>query len=485
MTTKTASTQKGTLFNALTSLADEIGTEKTAAAQEKSAAPTPSDPGGYDGASSHPTTGIDNRGQGASEGARSSENATDVKADQPVGVDQTAEATAGSDVQDGQQLNIGTQQSATGEDSSVENDYKGTKDDPGTSHPAKTEDGEKYSSAKVAQAYAIPLANSILADLANGYGSQLKTASNVEPVPQPVAPAPAAEETPTEPAPTEEKSASVDPELLKAASVATEPEPAIAGYELATSMGLEKAAAFEGVRECVSGTIKDAHLDADLFGSYYTAFADNMHKQAMGEDPMGGAEDGEEHGAPPEGAPPEGAPPEGGGEDLGGLGDLLGGGGGGGEPPMGEDPMGGDPMGGGEMGGGPSEEEAIMQLAAALDELGIPLEALAGAAGGEMGGDPMGGGMPPEGMGAPPEMGGAPPEMGGAPPEGMPPGAGGPPGMEVAAAAREELQKVAGVLKRFKQSGKYQFTPAAVNTPQRALRDTMRGYVAELVQAAS
>jgi hypothetical protein len=68
--------------------------------------------------------------------------------------------------------------------------------------------------------------------------------------------------------------------------------------------------------------------------------------------------------------------------EMGGMG------GGGGEDPM-MGGMGGDPMGemGGEMGGDPmgggeaSEEEAMAQLAAALDELGIPVEALAGAGG--------------------------------------------------------------------------------------------------------
>ena len=52
MTTKTG------LFDALGELATEISGEKTAAA--KTAAPTPADPGGYQGPSTHPTTSEDN-----------------------------------------------------------------------------------------------------------------------------------------------------------------------------------------------------------------------------------------------------------------------------------------------------------------------------------------------------------------------------------------------------------------------------------------
>jgi hypothetical protein len=486
MTTKAASNQKVTLFNALNTLADEIVQEKTAAAQTKSAAPTPSDPGGYQGASSHPTTSIDNRGQTAQEGARSSENTSDVKSDQPVGVDQTSEATPGQDEQDGQQLNIGTQQSATGEDPSVEDAYKGTKDDPGTSHPAKTEDGEKYSSFKEANAKATSLANEILADIANGFGDQLTKASSDDdnedswegdshsndPKSRPGTDAPmtpaggSAEGEHVEPGGGEAKAASdgsgktnVDPELLKsAAAKATEPAPApvAAGYELASALGIEKAAAEAGVQECIAETIKDAHLDADLFGTYFVSLANRLQKEAMG-DPMEG-EEGEDHSEPGDEASgaSDAAPDEGGGEE-GGLGDLLGGG------EMGGDPMGGDPMAGGM--GEPSQEEAVMQLAAALDELGIRPEDLAGAAGGgEMGGMPPGpeGGMPP--------MGG---EAGGPPP-----------GMEVMAAHKQaamvERQKLAHAVNNFKRSGKYQLK-AAQTPAQRQLRDTMRDYVTELM----
>jgi hypothetical protein len=64
-------------------------------AAEKSAGPTPSDPGGYQGASSHPTTSVDNNVQKAEEGERAREYEADLKKQQgPVGVDSTPETFA-------------------------------------------------------------------------------------------------------------------------------------------------------------------------------------------------------------------------------------------------------------------------------------------------------------------------------------------------------------------------------------------------------
>ncbi|MHC4609493.1 MAG: hypothetical protein ACYS7M_04010 [Planctomycetota bacterium] len=510
-------TKKGALFTALRTLADEIQEEKTAAAKGQTKAgesPTPPDPGGYQGPSTHPTTGVDNSAQTASEGARSSENAADVKADQKSpSVDSTAEATAGQDEQDSVQLNIGTQQSATGEDSSVEDDYKGTKDDPGTSHPATTEDGEKYGglSFKQAQTESVKLANEILADFANGFGNQLaappaqpaiqppaKTAESADPKSRPETSAPM---TPAGGSATGEhvqpgggsagkkddksKEAGLSPEVLqKAAAAVQASQPAAAGdkdqaveagYELATMLGLDKEAARQGVQDCIAATIRDAQLDADLFGSYFTAFRDMRLKQgAMAPDEEGGEEHANPNDAssganeagagggdtePPmdPNAPPGGAAPEGAGMTLG---DLLGGG-------AGSEDLGGMP--GGMPGGEPSEEEALAELAAALEELGIPIEALAEAAGGG------GGGMMP-----PAEGGGGmmPPAEGG----GMPM-----PGMEAVAAAGAgkrpsltEGQKLANAVRAYKQSGKYQLKEASTSRT-RAIRDVMKGYLREVM----
>src|SRR5262245_4417272 len=100
------------------------------------------DPGGYQGKSSHPSADADPSTQSAPMGSRAKENESDVKEDHPgSGVDHVS--PGGAD-EDKVMPNIGTRQSSTGEEPSVEDDYKGSKEDPGTSHPANAEDiGEK------------------------------------------------------------------------------------------------------------------------------------------------------------------------------------------------------------------------------------------------------------------------------------------------------------------------------------------------------
>jgi len=485
-TTAPVAPQKGTLFGALHNLADEITTEKQAAHLTKTAdshgSPTPDDPGGYQGKSTHPTTSVDNRGQAASEGARSSENVSDVKADQgKPGVDSTPDNT--DDRQDDAQLNIGTSQSSTGEDPSVEDDYKAGKDDPGTSHPAATDnsslDGHKYADASVRQLKTLSdgLANTILADLANGYGSQLTKEALHDAQSANLNPAASGEGTPVaaprqqgagDP-PAGEKIASTPGdlnEMIKKATAAVQSgktngsfaegnSDLAAGYELAAVIGIEKKAAQEGVADCLQSTIGDARFDADLFGTYFQG----IQKRAMGAEPG----DGEDHSMPGDaesgagpmgdmgGMPPEGgggdpmaalmgggggeemggAPPEEGG-GMGALGELLGGG----TDPGGMMPPEGGPegMGGQEGMGGPGEEEALMQLVAALDELGIDIGELAQA--------------------------GPPPEEGAMMGEGM---------------------KLASAAKAFRRSGKYQFKEATDGSPQRTLRNQMKGHLTELI----
>ncbi len=509
--TTSAATQKGSLFSALHALTDEIQTEKTAAARAKQAeSPTPDDPGGYQGATTHPTKNIDNRGQTASEGARSSENTSDVNADQgEPGVNKAPDAKPGQ--QDDVQLNIGTQQSATGEDPSTEDDYKAGKDDPGSSHPAKTDndslDGHKYANASVGQLKGLhdQLCNGILADLANGQGNTLtkealaKAATASGDSSGSLQPSAAGENKPTQPKtqmagqPPKggEKLASdggLSQAIEKAAAAvksgkAAPDSPAAnnadlqAGYDLAAFLGIEKQAAQQAVAECLESTIQDAQLDADLLGSFLVAYekrANEGTSPADGEDHSGGgddtsgASDAEGTGGETAGGnggdsePPAGgdAGPAGGGG--GSLGDLLGGG---------ADPGG---LAGGAPGGAmgqPSEEEALMQLVAALDELGIPIEELAqaGGGGGEMGGA-MGGAPAPAG----PPMGGPP----AGPDGGMPPMDGGAP----APPAMGEGMKLASAARAFRRSGKYRFKEAADGTPQRKLREMMKGHILELMQ---
>jgi hypothetical protein len=111
-------------------------------------------------------------------------------------------------------------------------------------------------------------------------------------------------------------------------------------------------------------------------------------------------------------------------------------------------------MAAGGEGGAPSEDEAVQELAMALEELGIPPEALLEAAQG-------GGGMGPE-AGAAPEA-----AMAGAEPA---------PKM----AAANDLYAIGAEVIRFKRAGKFQVKEARTKR-SRQLRDIMKQHVLELV----
>jgi hypothetical protein len=129
------------------------------------------EPGSIGGATSHPVKNVDDRTEPAKEGARSKENTTDVKEDQgKLSVESAPEATAksaaallagfakkaegggavstpGSAADD--HLQIGTNVQPTGDDKSNEtSSAKAGKEDPGSTHPARTDntalDGHKY-----------------------------------------------------------------------------------------------------------------------------------------------------------------------------------------------------------------------------------------------------------------------------------------------------------------------------------------------------
>ena len=266
-----------------------------------------------------------------------------------------------------------------------------------------------------------------------------------------------------------------------------------AGYKLAAHLGLTVKQAQLQVANTMEHTITDALLDADLVGGYLTTVKQAMESAAgedhdeedddassgansadgasgspnhgsttgsgggdakpsgegsdtaesdAGGDPLagllGGAGDagGGEGGGGMPGLEGAGAPPAGGGS----LGDILGGGGdpGGMMPPAGGDPamggappMGGDPAAGGMGGGG--QEEAIAQLVAALQELGISPEELS--------------------------QSGPPPAQPGEMSEGM---------------------KLASVAKSFMRAGKYQVKEAGAKTAARQLRDKFKQHLLEL-----
>jgi hypothetical protein len=423
------------LFAQLNALAEEISQSSVKAAAEKKAGPVPSDPGGYQGASSHPSVNVANDVQDAPEGERAREYEADIKKQQgALSVDNAPEMSQ-EGRQDDVQLNIGTNAKATGEDPAAEKDYKGDKDDPGTSHPAKTNDGEKYSSVtfKQAREACSNLGNDILANLINFGTANLKQAE------MPPALAKALHEK--KESPSKEKAEhkgelkgdqhklDVDDdgkiEGSDLAKLRNDKAAAYsAGYELAAAMGVEKEAAEAAVREVCANTLREADEMADLligFLSGKQANADVTDEAAAGED----------HDAPADAASGASDAPA---APAGGMEEMMGGAGG---------EMG--PEAGGGMGGEPSDEEAVQELAMALEELGIPpealLQALSGGEGDVAGADPA----------AAPKM-----------------------------AAAADLNAIGRAVVNFKRAGKFQVKEARTKR-SRQLRDVMKQHVLELV----
>lgn len=426
---------KRSLFAQLNALAEEISSGAVKVAAEKSAAPVPSDPGGYAGASTHPSANADNSGQAASTGARASEYEADIKKQQgAVAVDNTPEMSQ-EGRQDEVQLNIGTNVKATGEDPAAEHDYKGDKDDPGTAHPAKANDGEKYSavSFKEARDTCSSLGNDILANLINFGTDKLTKQSEM--------PAQLAEalhekkESPAEEKKEHDGELKGDQHKLDTdndgkiegsdlASLRAGKEAGFkAGYELAAQLGLEKAAAEAAVRDVCANTLREADEMADLFIGFMSA------KQAAS-DPTDEMAEGEDHSAA--------------GDAASGASDAP--------APAGLEAMVGGEEPAPEAAGEPSEDEAMQELAMALEELGIPPEALL---------QQLGGGAGPE-MGAAPEAGAADaPKM----------------AADNTAAA---LHEIGAAVVNFKRAGLFQVKEARTKK-SRQLRDNMKQYVLELV----
>ncbi len=442
-------TKQASLLGDIDNLLSAFGTEqKTAEANTEA--------GGYQGSTTHPVKDEDDSTQDAQEGARSSENHTDVKEDQGApGVDNTTEGFPGG--QDKVQMDVGVTSKATGEDSANEDDFKDTKDDDGhkekTTHPAATDnealDGHKYSSFREQLKAAEDSGAAYLATLTmEAQGEQKKVAQELQ----------------------DQKSADTAsyPEDKQADDASQ------AGYDLAGVLESvdcsveDKQATDIMVYDMTVTTLETADRRAEKLASYYQGLSEASMKAGEGEyeeeDPSnpteGSSEDDNGDAAAAEGADAAmtadeggGPPPEAGGGEA-ELASLLAGGQGmGAEDAAGDmmgvpDAGGGDPLAGGGdplVGGGmPPEGGGEEDLLAALAGGGDPM---GGGMPPEGGGDPMGGGMPPEGGGMPPEGGGAPmgggmppadpmagggmpPEGGGMPPEGggMPPEGGGMPG---------------------------------------------------------
>ncbi len=152
------------------------------AATEKKAAEAHTEPGSVGGPTQHPVKDVDDSTEDAQEGERSAENEADVSADQgPPSVDNTEDNVAAKKAVDGKsedgsvnppgtasadQLQIGTKKEPTGEEPAVEtSSAKGGKEDPGSSHPART-DNEQLDSLKYAEMNTEELSK-VAADLGN------------------------------------------------------------------------------------------------------------------------------------------------------------------------------------------------------------------------------------------------------------------------------------------------------------------------------
>ena len=151
------------LFDQLREFLSEVENEKQASVKKQAEANT--EPSSQGGPTSHPSKSVDDNTQPATEGKRSQENASDVKKTIPTGGVDSSNDKAPS--QEDQQLNVGITSTSTGNDPANEDNYKDKKEDPGTTHPAKMEGGEKYSSMSFVELrkLASEKANNILADV--------------------------------------------------------------------------------------------------------------------------------------------------------------------------------------------------------------------------------------------------------------------------------------------------------------------------------
>lgn len=384
--------------------------------QKKSEANT--EAGSIGGSTTHPVKDVDDGTDDAQTGSRYSENTSDRKAEPNTGqpVEEAAEGV-GAGGQDSVQMDIGVSNKATGEDSTNEtNKAKDGKDDPGSSHAARTDnnslDGMKYSDYQALSKKAQEQASDLLADISVGANTSAKKA---------------------ETAPAAGKKAEAKPDAKVAADAAA------AGYDLAgvlAGTGLtedDQKAATASVVNVLEEVFSTGLRRAEKAAEYYIALANESSKKAAkagkkASDDEGGGPPSEESEGEGEGEDSESeSEGSGGSADMGGggpsdeelLSAMLAGGegmgaedasagmGGGGDMGAGMGGAGGEPGGGAgpeALGGGGGDPAA----AAGGDD---PLAALLGGGGGGAGGgDPAmamggggdtGGGMPGEGGGMP------------------------------------------------------------------------------------
>lgn len=241
--------------------------------QSKAAAEDPGSTG-----TTHPSKSVDGGTQPAAEGARSSENTSDVKAAIPASVDATGEGVnknkTGGDSTPALDLGVGA--SATGEGKKPE--VKTEKEDPGTEHPAQA-GGEKYASL-------IAKGNDLAAELTMAVTSfqqaekQAAAAMPAVPGGAPATPAPA----PTLKKKEVVKAAEGEKSAAEIGAATPEAEAEAAGRQAADVVvdSVEKAAAATGKSSeaVISDILKTASADADNLVEFMAGFKKGLQKSA-------------------------------------------------------------------------------------------------------------------------------------------------------------------------------------------------------------
>lgn len=416
------------LFDQLREFLSEVENEKQASVKKRAEANT--EPGSQGGATSHPSKSVDDGTQPASEGKRSQENTSDVKKSIVAGgVDA---ASDNNPSQEDQQLNVGITSTSTGEDPSNEDNYKSDKEDPGTTHPAKASEGEKYSSLSFGtlRGLAEKKANDLLSDIANS----VKEAAQMMPpfLKKKLNEKHEASETPAEEADEEKNEEKNKAKKMAAAGAA------------AATLTSEQAELTKLAQEAVAGsieaTIADGLEKAAMVGSYLAAFYKAAEGEAVAPEHEG-SESGEEEAAE------EGSQ---GGMDV---------------DPSALAQMAGE--GGGAPEAGASPDDAAHELLMALQEQGIKPEELLAMI--QQGG---GGGAPPMDPAMDPAMAGGAPPMD---PSMM--------GGKQASANRQVTNDLVNLIKyaqAYRRAGKFSFTEAKT-AQQRNLRNQIKLCVRDIV----
>lgn len=369
---------QSSLYKDLEQLLTDVEGTTPKVAHEHVGGGEPGGQGATGGNTQSPTKGLENTlsPAAATDGSFGQTLSSEVKEQGPGAIDSLPDAKVIKP--ETIQGEVGLKQTTVGRDPSQEDNFGGTLKEPGvgTSTAAKFDDGRKYAtvqevmakSAAARKAYLEPLANEILADIAQ----QVMPAAQAVPTPKAAA-APAAP--------------AAQPENIVAE--------AQAGYELARVLGLEKLSHDERAQLTVADTIADALVDAELTFQHLKQAAEEggggeepPPKKPEEEMPMDVGGGGGEGSAPPPSPAPSAGPPAGGGDPA------AAGGGGGGDPfgsavsqLASEGGQAGAPPapGGGDAGLGPgspqvSREELLQGLLMAMHEVGITPEEVMAAA---------------------------------------------------------------------------------------------------------